>query len=1299
MTTDAPTVAAPDAAGPDAAAADAPAVLTTPAPAVDAAAIAAALAAIDAAVAGERLTAARAALAAHDLAGWPGPARARHALRAAELDLARGELDEAILAARALAPADLPVEEDARRCALIATAYGRKRCAALAAAALADAATAHPTAWRVSLAAGEIALGQDDRDAAAAHFTQAIGRGGGAIAATAAARVAFVVGDFARAEAILIEAETLATAPEHRAAIARLRAALASADGDHAAEAVAWADVRAAVPDGDRAAVTGLNHGFALAAAGQRAAACAVLEEVWHAHPDDPSGAYARSRAELLARAPADAVRRALPFPTTQQKYEFCGPAVLELCLRSLGIELGQDEIARAVKRDRGTPMFEIVQFLGAHAIVARRVVATVDKVRAAIDLGLPMIIQEEYATTSHVAVIMGYDAALEVFLVRDPMTHQLSTRPWGWTESAGWLYGSGAVLVIGRSEDGGTAERVAGADAAGLVDAPHLRLCDDISRRRGGRGEAGEITPIEILELTSRALEHEAGFGLAWMHRFWAYAALASTDRDRWSDPALDCLLAIREAFPYDEWPWQAHGRWLLNRGAFAEAFAAYVAAHRADPDDGNNLAWMGYCRQRERRLDEAERHLRAALAAEGDLGLREGILAETYLMALEAQDGAGPDAAARAGVPTITPRSDVTVEGHGVHPRAELLRRGRHFAEVATELLPAQRYYRDLAGLLALRADDLAAARGAFVRATDGQPERFLSRLGLAEVELAEGAAAAALGHLADVCRFAAADPDPWLRRAALLAQGGDGAGAAAVLEEALTKVTSGRDRLVEPLYARLSERGSAEEAAGRLRELVSAHGDDADLLLAAAGQLDNDGQRGHAVALLRAALELTPAGGSTAGADGSWRLTAMVRLGRILVDSSLTRDEGRRLLAAAVDEAPDWTFARRTLAMAWADDDPGRGLELLGPALDDDDLYVNEVHALLLEAAGRTADAERITRRVISAHDGPPVEALTRMCSWNWSGNRYERALSWARRLRTTPLAADDDPDDVVDTWLTAYRLAGRVDEVLPELQARYRDLVPAVVARELYLAVSHHDRALAARAAEVVAAGATTDGDRLEWRIEAAKMRGQGGETDAVAALWDDAARLGSAEGWANLAWGFARLKQWDDANRAADAAIAVDDRDLYAITAALEAAMRRGDLGHALALAERVHALYPYDHRGPERLAELHAKALQAEQAVAFAERAIEAAPYCHHAQGYGAMAFLVAGDIDRARRHAEQALRLTPPDDPDAYDAGLLVLRAATGDLAGLERCIASSSEPAAPLAPFFDRLRAIARR
>lgn len=1242
---------------------------------------AASFADVDALIGEERVADARAALtaalAAIDRDDDEG--RARGELREAELDAADGHDDEAILRARRLDPARLG--DDAVRAAVLqVTLFGRKRCRALAAEALAAAEAAHPDAWQVALAAGDVALGFDDRDEAARRYAQARAGGGGVRAAVAAARVAFVVGDFAGAHAIL--AELAPATPAERALVARLEAALASAEGDHAAEARAWRAVMAAVPNSDRHVTAWLNLGFALAAAGDRDAARAELEACWRAFPEHRVGTYANSRAELLARAPAGAPRRALPFPTTQQKYEFCGPAVLELCLRALGIELTQDEIAADVKRERGTPMFEIVRFLRDRELAARRVVATADKVRAAIDLGLPLIIQEEYSTTSHVAVIMGYDAALEVFLVRDPMTHQLSTRPWGWTESAGWLYGSGAVLVVGRTAEPRTAELLAACDAAGLVDAAHLALCDDISRRRSGRAGAEAATPLETLELTSRALAVDDNFGLAWVHRYWAYAALAGSDRDRWGDAALDCLVDVRERFPYDEWPWQAHGRWLMNQGQYAEAFAAYLAAHRADPDDGNNLAWMGYCRQRERRLAAAERHLLAALRTEGDLGLREGILAETYLYAVEQRERDAEDAGAPI---AISPRSDAPAEAID-RPIEELVARGRHFAAIATELLGHSRYYWELRGLLAIRAGDHADARASFTRARDGQADRYLAVLGLAHVAALDGDRDGALALYADACRFAHGDVEPWLRRAAVLAGAGDHAGAAAVLEEAVAATEHDRERLVDPLWDALDALGSAETAAARLRERVTERAGDAGLFLAAATKLDNQGQRGHAVALLRAVLSGTPD-----------NLSALVRLGRILCDSALTRPEGRDLLGRAVAAAPTWSFARRALAMAWADEDPRKGLEILAPALGEDDLYVNEAHALLLEAAGEADKAERISGRVIAAYDGPEVEALTRMCSWNWAANRYERALSWARRLRALPLGPDDDADDVLDTWLTAYRLAGRVDEVLDDLRARLQDAVPRVAAREIYYATSHHDRALAARAAQVVADAADEPGERLEWRIEAAKMRGLLGETDAVRALWGEAEALASAEGWANLSWGLVRLKQYADADRAAVAAFAVDPDDLYAITAALEAALRAGDVAAALAMGHRLVERHPYDHRGPERLAELYAKSLTPEVAVGHGAVAIEAAPYCGNAHAYGALAYLLAGERDRARRHAEQALRLSPPDDPDGYDAGLLVVRALGGDGAGLERCLAASTEPASALGGFFDRLRAIA--
>src|SRR6185503_14854792 len=139
-------------------------------------------------------------------------------------------------------------------------------------------------------------------------------QGGSVRAAVASARLAFVLGDFARAHAILAEVSPckLADATDgrpaaERALVARLEAALASAAGDHAAEARAWRAVIAALPHSDRNVTASLNLGFALASAGERATARTELEACWRAYPDHPTGKYANSRAELLARAPADA--------------------------------------------------------------------------------------------------------------------------------------------------------------------------------------------------------------------------------------------------------------------------------------------------------------------------------------------------------------------------------------------------------------------------------------------------------------------------------------------------------------------------------------------------------------------------------------------------------------------------------------------------------------------------------------------------------------------------------------------------------------------------------------------------------------------------------------------------------------------------------------------------------------------------------------------------------------------------------------------------------------------------------
>src|SRR5690606_3056944 len=128
---------------------------------------------------------------------------------------------------------------------------------------------------------------------------------------------------------------------------------------------------------------------------------------------------YVTKRLEALNSAPPSAKRHQLDaFPSVVQKWNYCGPAVIELCLRYVGIGLDQDFIAEAVKKGTGTPMHELVSFLHEQGIEARRVEATVDVVTASLDLGYPVILEDDYSSSRHVVVAIGYDERLGTLTV-----------------------------------------------------------------------------------------------------------------------------------------------------------------------------------------------------------------------------------------------------------------------------------------------------------------------------------------------------------------------------------------------------------------------------------------------------------------------------------------------------------------------------------------------------------------------------------------------------------------------------------------------------------------------------------------------------------------------------------------------------------------------------------------------------------------------------------------------------------------------------------------------------------------
>ena len=1203
---------------------------------------------------------------------------------AAQVLASVGRVDEAILTVQPYfaQPDRLDADDRDRAFALAARLYGYKRLPGLAGRLIEQGRAACGNSERLALAEGEVALCLDDRTRARRLFGEQHERAPTPAACEWVARVCYVQGDFDTALQFL---DQIPPGDRRAPQAYRLRAGILSARRDFAGEAAAWEQVLTLRPDGDNHPNDGINRAFALAAQGKRDEAKLAFDSVFRAHPDGDAGRYARSRRDRLAEAQPDAKRKVLDFPRTQQKRDFCGPACVELCLRALGIELDQDEIAREIKRENGTPMYEIVNFMRGHGVIARRFVASDERICAAIDLGLPVVLQEEYSTTSHVAVVIGYDQALGVLIMQDPMTHRACTRPLGWSESSGQLFGCGAVVVLGRA-DAGRADIGAQADSAGLVEAEHLALVDQCSRRRRGlAGDKGEDARAEeILDITGRVIAHAPDFRLAWMNRLWAW-------RDIWdrthSDGAkaefLATLYDVRTRFPDDEWPCQNQGYWHLRQGAFAESFAAYLDAHRRDREDGNNLTYMGECQRKLGRFPGAERYFMQGLENNADRGLAEWMLAALYLREVERLDAEAPPADLPGFVVGFVVGDPKKIEKSLSRSRDDLLARAEYFNEICREVQPGNPYHHEVQGFVCLRRGFWQRAAEAFARAANLDASRWYAHFGHAVACEALNQLEEARAILASAAERFQRDPDAHVLFSAFLGRTGHADQAVAALADGLGKLAGPREELAEPLFAALCRTTSSEEAAARLREMVGRFADDEKLLKKAAEAVADEGERGHAIALLRMILERNPD-----------HHVVRARLGRTLVRCLPTRAEGIELLETAAKDFPHWGFARRPLALAYLPTDPARGLAVLESLAEDEDAWTHETRALLLQAMGDPKASEKALRRAVACYDEPPINALLDFANWHIGDNRYARAMELAERMAKTP-HEDKDVPHMDCIYLSASRLLGRAQEIVAWVRARCpANLPPENLAWHVYYAYSNSEHDLAAGAAHVMIDQQKTDEERAVWRIREAEQRAHLGDNAALEAEWESAKTV---EIWATLTDAFADLERYERADQAAERAYALDPKHAGAIVGLCHSRQRRGDFAGALLAARQMLERYPYDHRGPELLGFIHARLLQVDEALAFSERALDAAPYCHNAYESRAVALFAAGRFDEARLHAEQVLALSP--EPEISESeSRLILYALGRDRARAAGCHAKIPQGKRDAgAAYYNRLLALA--
>lgn len=225
---------------------------------------------------------------------------------------------------------------------------------------------------------------------------------------------------------------------------------------------------------------------------------------------------FARRLEALDAATATSKVVRLEAFPSVVQKWNYCGPAVLELVLRHVGLEMTQDFIAAAVKKGDGTPMHELVQFLNEQGIEARRIEATVDATKAALDMGFPVVLEDDYSATRHVVVAVGYDERLGTLTIADPGEHAPSQRGVETRDAVARKHRFAGVLVMGPRHAVTAAQRE-DADRAGLVEHPYLTRFDDLGRSDlSPLAGFAEPSNLEQAGITREVLVHQPDFGLA---------------------------------------------------------------------------------------------------------------------------------------------------------------------------------------------------------------------------------------------------------------------------------------------------------------------------------------------------------------------------------------------------------------------------------------------------------------------------------------------------------------------------------------------------------------------------------------------------------------------------------------------------------------------------------------------------------------------------------------------------------------------------------------------------------------
>lgn len=475
-----------------------------------------------------------------------------------------------------------------------AVLFGRKRARALATAQLDAAAALGVNAARVWTSRGDLCVSFDERPAARDAYVRVLDMGDDDRSRGVAQRLGRL--GLARLCTVLGEFDAAA---EHLAALG------ARPPGDLGARRIAWqlhasqanwpavvevlGEILEASPDGDSARSLMLEAASAMYRAGDVDGARAAWTRIAATGGGDGAARVAASTLDSLA---GDRTRRTRlqAFPSVTQLRNHCGPASVELCMRYFGTSAEQVAVAREIKHpDGGTPVHRMRRYMDAAGFHTRRIEADLARLMAILDGGIPVILEEDYSTTRHVAVAIGYDERRQILEVQDPMTHEVRETRFSELPKLREFSNHGALVAVPADRP----ELIAVLDAAGAVECEYMTKTDLA-------WEAHEQDRDDDAErLVGEAIAAHEAYELAWVLRF-----VRAQNRHR-KDPtpehaqAVEAVLdAILRLWPDDEWPQQFLGRVRDMQGRAADALAAFERARDRDPDDANNWCSIGDCK-----------------------------------------------------------------------------------------------------------------------------------------------------------------------------------------------------------------------------------------------------------------------------------------------------------------------------------------------------------------------------------------------------------------------------------------------------------------------------------------------------------------------------------------------------------------------------------------------------------------------------------------------------------------------------------------------------------------------------